>query len=282
MIDLHLHTTASDGRLTPKQLVEAAKKRGLKAIAITDHDTVDGVQEALDNAEGIEVIPGIEISCYEKGYPEVHILGYFIDHNDPKLLAFTKKLRQERLDQKKAMIIELNKMGYDITYEEVLKKVGTSFGRPHIAQALVEKYPKKFRDIRDVFKQVLFTGGPAYVEREESTSMSEAIAQVKAAGGIPILAHPGAYPKFNALKLIRWFKREGGMGIETYYPYYYKFPRLALSRVLNKGLVRYFRSIAKKEKLLETGGSDYHDGDMLDLKIPDSVLEKLKVRLSCR
>lgn len=285
-IDLHIHTNASDGKLSPEQVIEEAIRCKLKAIAITDHDTLDGVKNVIDyvNSKDIEFIPGIEISCYEDGlgFTEVHIIGLFINYKNNKLNQFINKIKQDRINQKKETIKKLNEFGFDINFEEVNKTVGSSFGRPHIAQFLLKKYPKRFSSIRDVFDKYLEIGKPAYVDRIKKTKMREAIDIIKDAGGISFLAHPGIHKK-SSLKLIKIFKKFDGKGIETFYPYNIIYPELKIDKKENLKLIEFYRKIAKSMNLLETGGSDFHgeirDSKIGELFIPYSLLENMKNKL---
>src|SRR3989344_2427924 len=283
MIDLQSHTTMSDGEQSPEELVGEAVKRGLKAIAITDHDVVDGIERALHYAQNrpIEIVPGIEIRCYEpeKGFKEIDVLGLLIDYKHPSMITLTEKGKHERISQKRKMIEKLQKMGYAITFDEVAKTVGSAFGRPHVAKYLVKKYPDTFSSVQDVFDKCIGFGKPAYVPRDENLPMKTAIQVIHESGGIAILAHPRAYDKEESLYLIKLFKEAGGDGIETYYPYHLVFPQLKLDESGNAELIQFYKSIAKKHNLLESGGCDHHGAkrDTLGaLNIPMSILDQLK------
>ncbi|MAG08682.1 phosphatase [Candidatus Woesearchaeota archaeon] len=284
-IDLHIHTDKSDGTFTPEQVVDRAVERGMKTIAVTDHDTVSGIEPALrhitKNNIGLELVPGIEFGCDEKelGFVNVHIIGLFIDFRNKRLLELTDKIRQDRIKQKKEIIRKLNELGFDITFEEVSKSVKGSFGRPHIARLLLKRYPDKFSTIKDVFDQYIGTGKPAYVERTLKIRMKEAIDVIKAAGGLCFLAHPGVYSDKDAAELIDLFIKNGGEGIETYYPY----------DVINKtpkeesiAKNQLFKSIAEKRNLLESGGTDFHGdirGDIGSLDVDKDILTRIHARL---
>ncbi len=287
MIDLHLHTNSSDGELSPGQVIDLAIKKKVKAIAITDHDVIDGVQDAVEYGrdKGIDVISGIEIGCDESkiGFKEVHVTGLFIDYKNRELVKFTDNIKEQRRNQKREMIRKLQKLGYDVSFEEVANYVNGSFGRPHIAKVLIEKYPREFSSIRDVFNKYLGVNKPAYVGRKNKNTMKEAIEIIKKAGGISFLSHPGVFRKEDSLELIKIFQKIGGEGIETYYPYHIICPELKINKKENQKLIRFYQDIAKSMKLLESGGSDFHGSDRYTLgevEIPDEVLAKLKTKLS--
>ncbi|HLC74854.1 MAG TPA: PHP domain-containing protein [Candidatus Nanoarchaeia archaeon] len=291
MIDLQSHTYMSDGEQSPEELVDDAISRGLKALAITDHDVVDGVQRAIDHAKNkpIELVPGIEIRCYEpeRGFKEIDVLGLLINLKHPEMIKLCEKGKQERISQKRKMIAQLQKMGYNITFDEVAATVKGAFGRPHIAKFLLKKYPDRFFSIQDVFDKCIGFGKPAYVPRDENLPMREAVRVIHASGGIAILAHPRAYEKEESLHLIKRFQEAGGDGIETYYPYHLVFPQLRLDEAGNNKLIQFYKDVAKKNGLLESGGCDHHGAKrntLAALKIPMEILDRLKaaVRLNKR
>lgn len=281
-IDLHTHTNASDGEFPPEKLIDLAIKSGLKTIAITDHDTINSCQKAVECAKNrdIEVIPGIEISCYEeeKGWVEIHILGLFVDYKNSELIRFCQNIKEERIKQKKKMIKKLQDLGFDITFEEAIKSAGYSFGRPHLAKILIQKYPNKFPNTKEVFNQLLGKGKSAYVERSDKIRIKEAIGIIKKAEGIPILAHPGVYEKEDAFTLIDCFIQSGGQGLETYYSYDLV---NGLTKEESDKKNRLFRKYAEEHNLLQSGGSDFH-GEIRktvklgQLEIPESVIFSLK------
>jgi len=280
-IDLHTHTNASDGEFSPEKLIDMAIEAGLKAIAITDHDAIASCEKAIEYAKekDIEIIPGIEISCSKERFDfEVHVIGLFIDYKDPNLIDFCNEIKQDRIIQKKEMIKKLQDLGYDITFEEAIKLAKHSFGRPHLAKILVKKYPKEFPDVRTVFDKYLGDGKPAYVERKEKISIKEAIELIKKSKGIPILAHPGVYTKQGGEQMTHYFIELGGEGIETYYPYEYI---NKVSGEVSKEMNEFFKKLAEKEDILQSGGSDFH-GEIRaivklgQLDMPYDILEKLK------
>jgi 3',5'-nucleoside bisphosphate phosphatase len=280
MIDLHTHTTASDGSLSLEALVKAAKKAGLKAIAITDHDNIRSARMAA-KTEGIEVIPGVELTVYDYPlhYLDIHVLGIFIDPKNKALNSKLAKLEKEREAQKKATVALLRKLGYKITFAEVKKKAKGVVGRPHIAKVLVERYPKEFPSVSAVFEKLLGRGRPAYLERKDGFGLGEAIALIHAAGGRAILAHPFVYP-YKPEKLAADFRRLGGDALETHYDYITNRPERKTTRKENDALLARGISLAGALGLLQSGGSDFHGvnkGQKLGLSAaPDALLERLR------
>ncbi|MHB1418789.1 MAG: PHP domain-containing protein [Bacillota bacterium] len=240
--DLHLHTSASDGKFTPRELVCLAARTGLKAIAVTDHDTTGGIEEALEEGKktGIEVIPGIELST-EWGKTEVHILGYYINYQGERLQDRLQLLRDGRRKRGELIIAKLQDHGYDIDFQRVLEiSGGGALGRPHIASALVEK---GYADsVEDAFNRFIGRDTPGYVPRAKLTPV-EAIEVILEAKGIPVLAHPGLV---NDDRIIPELTGVGLMGIEVYYPEH------------DAGKTQYYQGLARTYKLIETGGSDFH------------------------
>jgi 3',5'-nucleoside bisphosphate phosphatase len=273
LIDLHTHSTASDGSMRPAELVRYAKRRGLSAIAITDHDTVDGIQEALDEAEkeGIEVIPGIEISTDFK--PEMHILGYFFNSNHLRIKDSLIVLKNGRDSRNTKIISKLNEIGISITLDDVVREtLGEIMGRPHIAKALMSKgYVKS---ISEAFDKYLCDGGIAYFKRFE-LKPEDGIREIIIAGGIPVLAHPiHLHLSYSQLdELLCSLVSFGIKGIEAYY--------VDNLQEDTGNLLR----LAIKYNLLVTGGSDFHGSFKTgidigrgrgNLKVTYDVLEKLK------
>lgn len=274
-VDLHIHTTASDGTKSPSEIVRYAKEKGLQAIAITDHDTIEGIDEGLFEAKkvGIELIPGVEISV-EYPLGSMHILGFFIDNHNPVLNEKLNYLQKVRSERNPKIVEKLNSLGIDITYEEVLKASGGGqVGRPHFAQVLFEKgYVKTYQE---AFERFLKKGAPAYIDKARFTP-KEAINFIKEAKGIPVLAHPNTLNIKDIIKLeeiIFKLIEEGIKGIEVYYPEHSSIE-----------MVQY-KEIAKKYSLIITGGTDYHgfEKDNLeigtgkgDMKLLYSMVEDLK------
>lgn len=246
-IDLHIHSSASDGKFSPEDIVHRSAELGLTVIALCDHDSVDGIIPALETARGlpqIRVIPGVEVSTYAPG-SEVHILGYFIDYTDPELKATLASLRHSRRQRVKRIIAKLKGLDVNIDWQQVQEIAGSgSIGRPHIAQAMLEKgYIASFKE---AFTKYIGLNGPAYVERQKIT-LAEAVALIKRAGGLPVLAHPLTIN--NPEKMIAKLKTAGLVGLEAHYNSYTEDERGSLAQ------------LAKKYDLIATGGSDYHGLD---------------------
>src|SRR3989338_5070306 len=277
-VDLQCHTTASDGKLTPTELVRLAVKNRLSAIAITDHDSVNGIDEAIKAAKDkIEIIPAVEITCDDSGYVDTHILGLFIDHRHKAMKSLLKKSQKYREQQKKGTIKKFQKLGFKITYSEVRKLAKGEIGRPHIAKIILKNNPDKVSSFDEVFDRYLAVGKLAYVERINKVSVREAIKAIHAAGGLVFISHPGVYDNFNIDEFIDYFLKNGGDGIETYYEY--ETSRYHTGKKTRNAIIKKFRKIVKRKKILETGGSDFHgrQGQVLGkLKVPYSVLERLK------
>ncbi len=275
LIDLHIHTTASDGTLTPSMVVSLACQRGLKALAITDHDTVEGNKEAIEEGRqrGFKVIPGVEISC-KHPLGEIHLLGYFVDWGSEILQKRLSQLRRYREERNPEIIRKLRGMGIDITYEEVKEVAGGgSIGRPHIAQVLKEK-GYVFSN-QDAFDRYLKKGAPAYVPKE-LLPVEEAIQLIKEADGIPVIAHPMQYRTVSTYGIERFIKELTGAGIEGIEVYYSTHSREDTATLLN---------IASRYGLLVTGGTDFHGEikpgieigvGMGDMKVPYSLLERME------
>ena len=265
--DLHLHTTASDGRLTPIEIVRLARRQGIEVIAITDHDSVEGVAAALAEARSFVfplVIPGVEIST-EVPHGEVHILGYFVDHTDPKLNETLKKLRCSRRGRAQRMVARLRDLGINIEWERVQELAGdASIGRPHIAQAMLER--GYIGSIKEAFVKYIGRYGPAYVEREKMTPV-EVVELVIRAHGLPVLAHPADIEGLETFLLE--LERAGLIGIEAYYDGY------------TPDIVQRLVAIAEGHGLIPCGGSDYHglgsekETMLGDIDIPAESVEHL-------
>ena len=283
MIDLHTHTTASDGTLTFGELVKEAERVGLKALAITDHDTVKSAAKIKGKKPGIALIPGIELTVFDHnlGYLDVHILGLFIDPASPRLLETLAGLENQREKQKIETVARIREMGYGITYADVRKKARGVVGRPHIARALIDKHPDEFRSIPEVFDKLLARGRPAYVERSVQFGLSEAVSIIREAGGLSFIAHPHLYP-YDPEKLVPDFKGLGGNGLEVHYDYVRNAPSLKLSKKDNDRLIERYHSIASGLGLLESGGSDFHGetkGQRLgEFGAPDGLLRAIDAK----
>lgn len=281
-VDLHTHSSISDGDVPPRDLVRLAQTKNLRAISLTDHDTVDGLEEAIGEAknyEGFELIPGIEISAeYTEG--TIHILGYFIDRSDPVLLEKLKFLQEARAKRNPKIIQKLQEFGIEVTQEEVDKVAGSGVvGRPHIAQALVNRgYVKS---VQEAFDKYLRKNGKAYVDKERF-SQKDSIEMIHSAGGVAVLAHPkyvhGGDTR-HVEKLVKQLVELGLDGMEVYYGTH------------SAKEVKWFREMAKKYNLIATGGSDYHGASKPDinlgvglgnLKVPYEIVEQLKEKVSAK
>lgn len=286
-VDLQNHTVSSDGEITPEELVDLAIKQKLSAIAITDHDSLASVKRAIEYSKdkNIEVISGIELSCDDPlfNYDKIDVLGLFVDFNNKKLIDLIEHINNRREENKKQIIENLKSLGCEIEYEDVKKTVKGTFGRPHIAKYLVKKYPNKFSSVRDVFDKLIGRGKKAFVETDHRVSIKDANEIIKESGGISILAHPGIYLREDSIKIIDYFIKNGGDGIETYYPYHIICPELNLDEKGNNELINFYKNIARSKNILESGGSDYHGAyrpTFGKLNIPYSVLENLRKRVT--
>ena len=244
IVDLHLHTTASDGRLSPTELVRLAAGNGLKIISVSDHDTTEGLAEAYQAARefpDLRLIPGIEFSTDIPG-DEIHMLGYFIRYENAEFQESLRWFRQVRIHRAQAMVQKLATSGIHVEWERVKEIAGAgSVGRPHIALAMVEK--GYIKEPREAFVQYLGRNGLAYVEREKMTP-SEAINTLGKVGGVAVLAHPAQFADLNAT--VSGLKAAGLVGMEVYYVQY---PQETINRLA---------AVAARHGLIPCGGSDYH------------------------
>ena len=268
-VDLHLHTTASDGAYAPAAVVALARERGLRTIAITDHDSMEGVAEALAAAgHGLEVIPGVEINT-DIPHAEVHILGYHVDYHHAELQDVLQRLRDFRRDRARRMVEKLARLGMPVDWRRVAALAGEgAVGRPHVAQALVER--GYVADVSQAFDRYLGREGPAYVERHKLTPV-EATRLIVRAGGLPVLAHPSGLEHLPTL--LDELTAAGLVGLEAYYTGY--LPEETQGLLL----------LAQKYGLVATGGSDFHGGSILphaDLGavfVPMEAVAALRARL---
>ncbi|MFH1383238.1 MAG: PHP domain-containing protein [Chloroflexota bacterium] len=246
-VDLHIHSTASDGRYSPAEIVQKAAAAGLAVMALADHDTVAGIVPALEAVRaypGLRLIPCVEINT-DVASGEAHVLGYFIDYTCEELLTNLQRMRGSREERAKGMMAKLDKLGLPLAWERVRELAsGGSIGRPHIAQAMLEK--GYIHTIREAFDKYIGWGGPAYVERKKMTPV-EAVKLVLAASGLPVLAHPFTFE--NPEAMITELKAAGLIGLEAYYGSY------------SASQVNRLVGLAQENHLLTTGGSDYHGLD---------------------
>ena len=273
-IDLHIHTTASDGTATPEEVVREASRIGLAAIAITDHDTAAGYERAAAEAEktGLEVVPGIEISTKYGG--AVHILGYYIDVASPALQEVLDWIVHDRDERNEKMCELMRADGIDITYGEMRKRFGEVIGRPHFAEILIERGLAK--DMRDAFDRYV-EKGRKYYQGRHFLSIERSIELIRAAGGTAVLAHPFQYRLDDAglRDLIEHCMESGLEGMECRYSGY------------DAAMSGYLEQLAAEYGLLMTGGSDFHGENKKDialgdgrggLNVPYSFLEQLRAR----
>jgi len=243
-IDLHLHTLASDGRLSPTKLIQLVAKQGLETISITDHDSTEGLAEAYEAAKEfpyMRIIPGIEMSADIPG-DEVHVLGYFLDYHDVEFQEMLTELRRGRVGRAQVMVEKLVALGKPVEWERVLHFAGDgTVGRPHIALAMVEA--GYFKEPKEAFEEYLGNDGLAYYDRPK-LNPTESVAMIRKVGGVPVLAHPTFMNDMEAG--IASLKKEGLVGMEVYYAQY------------DDDTVRHLARLAREYDLIPCGGSDYH------------------------
>lgn len=247
-VDLHTHSTYSDGLLSPTELVEEAASRGVRVLALTDHDTVAGIPEARIAGKrlGVEIVPGVELSAALGNRGEVHLLGYFIDVDDPTLLETLAGYARARAERMERMVERLPRIGAPVDLERVREIAGHgTVGRPHLGRALVEA--GYATDLSDAFARYIGGGKPAYVPRPR-VDPRDAIALVRAAGGVPVLAHP--FSVGGVESVLDSLVPAGLAGLEVDYGEYSPEDRETL------------RQIAVRRGLIATGGSDYHGPDL--------------------
>jgi len=265
--DLHTHSTASDGEMAPAALVHYARERGLSALALTDHDSVAGLDAASRAARsaGIDFVPGVELSC-DVPQNEVHILGYFIRWHDPHFLTMLARFREGRYGRAEKMVKKLTALGAPIAFERVKQIAGDApIGRPHIAQALVEA--GHVTSVPEAFERFIGRNGPAYVQRFRLTPV-DAVALILRAGGVPVLAHPREVTHY-----VEPLVKVGLVGLEALYGLYDTATRAELVR------------LARRYDLIVTGGSDFHGlnhmaylNDLGDVEVPVEVVAQLRAR----
>ncbi|MGE5509399.1 MAG: PHP domain-containing protein [Chitinophagales bacterium] len=250
-IDLHTHTTASDGSDSPSELVAKAGRLGLDALGVTDHDTVDGLDEALvQTVPGLEVVPGIEFTT-DTATTEVHLLGYYLDHHHPELLALVATIREERIARAREMVSRLGRLGLPVPWEEVWEAASRRgfVGRGQIVRVMKRRglVPSEPERAKEFLNRYLSREGAAYVPHSY-LNPEQAIAAIRRAGGVPVLAHPGRAMTGVAIDdgLIARLTGAGLLGLEAYYPSYEPGDTLHLLRV------------AERLGLIPTGGTDYH------------------------
>ena len=243
--DLHLHTTASDGVYTPAQLVQKAADAGFAFIAVTDHDSVEGLAEAQETGRrlGVRVLPGVELGC--TAHREVHVLGYGFDPADPVLAGFCRGRVLEREARAEEMVRRLCAAGKPVSMDRVRELAHGVIARPHIARALVEA--GHAASVKDAFDRYLCQGRPTYVPREK-VSVGEGVRLIEQAGGVAVLAHPMEMKMGETMmeSLVEEWKAQGLAGVEVYHP----------SAANNHAA--FLLSMARRLGLIVTGGSDFH------------------------
>ncbi|TFH06984.1 MAG: PHP domain-containing protein [Candidatus Thorarchaeota archaeon] len=252
LADLHLHSDRSDGLYSPQELVRFAEEKGLGGIALTDHDTLDGIQEFMSTPASttIQRVPGVEVSTKYNGH-ELHLLGYFVTTGDTPLDLKLQSIRESRQTRFPKMVDKLRELGIEvdeIAVQKILKEIDSP-GRPHLARILIESGVVK--DINEAFSKFLATGKPAYVPRPKISTI-EVIGLLRNSGAVPVLAHPLLIEDVDLKQLIQLLKSHGLEGVEV--DYGYREPEL-LDRVES------IRKITEELGLITTGGSDYHGDD---------------------
>jgi len=262
--DLHSHTLCSDGALSPEALVDLAASRQVAALAVTDHDTVDGIEaaRARGRAVGVEVVPGIELSI-EEGSMDVHLLGYFISR--PAVLRDAlDTIRRQRVTRARRIVERMGELGYALDYAAVEARArGGVVGRPHVAEEVVAR--GYAATMNEVFDRWLGADRPAYVAKR-SVGLAEGAALLRAAGAVPVVAHPGPS---DLDALVPWLRDQGVAGLEVWHPKHDESQR------------RRYAEMAARHGLLPTGGTDFHreiPGGLVpgDLQIPMAVLDALR------
>ena len=269
-VDLHIHSTASDGRYSPQEIIGKAAGLGLETIALADHDSIDGIAPALEEVrklKRLQFIPGVEVST-DVPNGEVHVLGYFIDYTSEELAAALARFRHSREGRAQGMIDRLKELGINLSWERVREIAGAgAIGRPHIAQAMLEK--GYINSIKEAFDRYIARDGPAYVEREKMTPV-EAVQLVLRSRGIAVMAHPFTVPEPEAM--IAELKAAGMAGIEAYYNGY------------TAEEIGQLIAMARNHGLMVTGGTDYHGLDdsketmMGGVGVPVAVVQGLIAR----
>jgi len=277
MIDLHTHSTYSDGSLTPAEVVERARQAGVTALALTDHDGMMGIDAFLAacGAAGIRGVPGVEISVdFKPG--TLHMLGYFLDHHGTVIEAALARLRDARVDRNRIILDKLNRLGAGLAWDDVAKFAAENVvGRPHFALALIEKGVVK--DKEEAFARLLGKGKPAYTDRFRLT-VPESIELIRQAGGVPVLAHPFTlgYERRRLREYVAELASQGLQGLEAYYSEH------------NPDQQKHYLKIAAECGLAVSGGSDFHGAINPDihlgtgfghLNVPDALVDLLYERI---
>lgn len=265
--DLHIHSNYSDGTMTPEEIIKLARRKGVKCISITDHDTIASQYVTKDVWEDVNVIPGIELST-EFQELEIHMLGYNLDIENENLKKIVNKLNECRINRIEEIMFELKKHSIYLKLEDLYIDLGSTVGRSHVANAMVKK--GYFDNYKTAFTAYLVKGKPAYVKGFK-LGYKETLELIQTSGGIPVLAHPGQiYRGMGIEKIIKELKCYGLKGIEVYHPSH------------AKDQTNYFYNLATKHKICVTGGSDYHgkqslhDTGLGGYGISELLLNKMK------
>ncbi len=276
--DLHTHTKHSDGTFTPSELVDYAAKQGIAVLSLTDHDSVSGIDEAIEAGfrAGVEIIPGIELNTDFKD-AELHILGYFIDYKNPDFIKKLSRFRESRVERMRMMIAKLNDSGHEITFDEVRdealsesggENVLASIGRPHLARVMVKR--KIVEEERSAFERYIGNGKSCYVEVLNKLSPADAVKFIIEFGGLAVMAHPGLT---GCDSVIGELVENGLCGLEVYHSSH------------DAQTVKKYEKIAAGYGLITTGGSDCH-GPKPNMqpycgmvKLPLAIIELLKKRM---
>ena len=266
-VDLHVHSTASDGKFSPVDIVVKAAGLGLQTIALTDHDSIEGIVPALEAVKAypeLKVIPGVEIST-DMPEGQAHILGYFLDYESRELKAVLERFRSSREIRARGMVSKLGDLGINIDWQRVQEIAGKgSVGRPHIAEVMLEK--KYITSFVEAFNKYIGHNGPAYVEREKMTPI-EAVELILKVNGLPVLAHP--FTVDDPESMVNNLKKAGLIGVEGYYKDY------------SADEISFLVGLAEKYDLIATGGTDYHGIDdnnetmMGGVAVPKEAVEQL-------
>jgi predicted metal-dependent phosphoesterase TrpH len=274
MIDLHLHSTVSDGTFAPAALIDLAARKRIPMVALTDHDTVGGVREFLEAAgrtPGVEAIGGVEISAVCDRH-HAHVLGYGLEFPSERFLAMLRAFQEERVIRGQRIVERLRDLGIDVTFDEAVARAkGDCFGRPHVAGLLVEK--GVVANVDEAFREFLARGARAYVERDRPSG-EDAVRALREEGMVPVLAHPTTMrlSEDDLDGLIRRLRDTGLMGIEGFYT---TFSREDMDRI---------QILVARHGLLRTGGSDFHGAikphiemgvGLGDLRVPEAIGERL-------
>lgn len=257
--------------LSPARLVITAREHGVGTLALTDHDTTAGLDEALTEGRRIhiDVIPGVEINTDVDEF-EVHVLGYYVDHTRADFQAFLTRMRAGRVDRARAMVEKLHELHVPVEWARVEAiAAGASVGRPHVARALVEA--RRVATVQEAFERFLGRRGPAYVPRL-AVSPEEAVDAVRAAGGVPVLAHPGWASSGPVIERVPGLVAHGLAGIEVYYPDH------------TAEMIAQYLEVARRYGLVATGGTDFHGGSLAtrvppgSVNVPPEVVPALRAR----